>query len=667
LPHKIFISYRRGDSASAAGHLFDLLGQRFGDANVFLDVQQIAPGVNFIKALEREIDRSDVLVLIIGPHWLSGSETSTKNRLLDPEDFVRKEIGRAMASSVPIVPVLVGGGHLPAAEEVPEVLRGILSAPPVTLRAATFEADAAALGGQLRRMPQRGGNERSWGKATGLLAKNLLISLFILIAFGIALIVLSVLIYAFFQSTAGGPLPDPRKRALFFGLCAFTLGLLTLLLLTKRLDSPLIFTTLALCCLICIDIIVSLSGIARDVPVLVATGVVGLTFIFAYVFIRNRRRVRAVAERERRLVTEPVVLPRDSRKVSLRIGLTAIERDAETWAGRVSSRLRVKLGIDLDVLPHGGIVGADPRQLASQPDILIVLIGRSFAVAVADPAGSAAAPHAAASAAVIANALANGAHVVPVLINGAVMPSPKDLTPSLEGIALRHACQLSHAGFTTEMERVATVVRERQQVIRDMRIGFGSEKRGLDKFLESEIAGLTRAASYSFIALGFFLVAQSIFETLSEDYYYKRFAIGTWTPFHWTLYFIMLAIVVALACGGGAFLYRRRSEKSWMVFLAIITISVMGGDLLIMLAGAANRDRSAEENLLLWYLMRGSLGIAVIAMMINFLLILGLGLYRTWRFFTQPATSSLTAEPAQVPPAVNSERNHLPAQAATHK
>ena len=42
---KIFISYRRDDSAAQAGRLYDRLEGHFGQGQVFMDVDAIKPGV----------------------------------------------------------------------------------------------------------------------------------------------------------------------------------------------------------------------------------------------------------------------------------------------------------------------------------------------------------------------------------------------------------------------------------------------------------------------------------------------------------------------------------------------------------------------------------------------------------------------------------------------
>jgi hypothetical protein len=46
---KIFINYRRGDDAGHTGRLFDRLQDVFPPEQLFLDVDNIAPGLDFVR------------------------------------------------------------------------------------------------------------------------------------------------------------------------------------------------------------------------------------------------------------------------------------------------------------------------------------------------------------------------------------------------------------------------------------------------------------------------------------------------------------------------------------------------------------------------------------------------------------------------------------------
>ena len=67
----IFISYRRNDSAEQAGRVFDRLVTSFRRDRVFKDVDSVPAGADFRKVIEEAVQRAEIVVLIIGPTWLS--------------------------------------------------------------------------------------------------------------------------------------------------------------------------------------------------------------------------------------------------------------------------------------------------------------------------------------------------------------------------------------------------------------------------------------------------------------------------------------------------------------------------------------------------------------------------------------------------------------------
>jgi TIR domain len=63
----LFISYRRHDSAGYSGRVHDRLQREFGHNLLFMDVDSIPLGTNFIKVLGEEIAKCDALLAVIGP------------------------------------------------------------------------------------------------------------------------------------------------------------------------------------------------------------------------------------------------------------------------------------------------------------------------------------------------------------------------------------------------------------------------------------------------------------------------------------------------------------------------------------------------------------------------------------------------------------------------
>ncbi len=121
---KIFISYRRDDSAGYALHLFDNLSAHFGKDQIFMDIERIEPGADFGQVIEDAVGSCDVLVALIGQHWLTASD-GTSRRIDDPNDFVRLEIVSALNRNVRVIPVLVQGATMPEPQDLPDELASL--------------------------------------------------------------------------------------------------------------------------------------------------------------------------------------------------------------------------------------------------------------------------------------------------------------------------------------------------------------------------------------------------------------------------------------------------------------------------------------------------------------------------------------------------------------
>ena len=142
----IFICYRRDDSAGFAGRLYDGLTKHFGRNMVFMDVDDIQPGVNFVDVIQGVVARSRAVVVVIGKQWLNGGDPFGRRRLGDTDDFVRLEIRAALQrKGVAVVPVLVHGATMPAQYDLPDELRDLTRRNAIELRHTTWNSDVQKL------------------------------------------------------------------------------------------------------------------------------------------------------------------------------------------------------------------------------------------------------------------------------------------------------------------------------------------------------------------------------------------------------------------------------------------------------------------------------------------------------------------------------------------
>ncbi|MGO8951996.1 MAG: TIR domain-containing protein [Rhodomicrobium sp.] len=142
---KIFINYRRGEDSAAAGRLYDRLEQDFAKDDLFMDVDDIAAGQDFVAVLERQVAGCDVFLAVIGRNWLEAKDAGGNRRLDNPKDFVRIEIASALRLGKRVIPVLVNDGRMPSADALPEPLKALSRRNAVRLTHERFKADAHGL------------------------------------------------------------------------------------------------------------------------------------------------------------------------------------------------------------------------------------------------------------------------------------------------------------------------------------------------------------------------------------------------------------------------------------------------------------------------------------------------------------------------------------------
>ena len=140
----IFINYRREDSAGHAGRLFDALSDHF-QGRLFMDVDTLEPGVDFVEAIEKAVGSCEVLIVVIGREWLTIQDKAGHRRLDNPGDFVRLEVESALARRIRVIPVLVQDAPMPRVEELPESMARLARRNAIELSDARWAYDVDRL------------------------------------------------------------------------------------------------------------------------------------------------------------------------------------------------------------------------------------------------------------------------------------------------------------------------------------------------------------------------------------------------------------------------------------------------------------------------------------------------------------------------------------------
>jgi hypothetical protein len=148
----IFINYRREDSSPYAGRLYDFLSQAFPENKVFMDIDAIDPGEDFIEAINATLTESRVVIAVIGPNWSNVTDKVGKRRLDNPDDYVVRELSTALESSARVIPVLVGGAEMPRTEVLPHRLQSLARRNAIEISDTRFVSDAGRLSAAITRI-----------------------------------------------------------------------------------------------------------------------------------------------------------------------------------------------------------------------------------------------------------------------------------------------------------------------------------------------------------------------------------------------------------------------------------------------------------------------------------------------------------------------------------
>lgn len=150
---RIFISYRREDSDIWVARIADALHAAFDRDRVFLDLASIAPGADFVEALNTALADAAATLVVIGPSWLNITDKAGRRRLDQPGDFVRMEVVESLRrSNVRVIPILVNGAQMPAEEELPEPMRPLTRRQALELTVRHWSNDIAQLTALLRQI-----------------------------------------------------------------------------------------------------------------------------------------------------------------------------------------------------------------------------------------------------------------------------------------------------------------------------------------------------------------------------------------------------------------------------------------------------------------------------------------------------------------------------------
>jgi hypothetical protein len=148
---KVFISYRRDDARWQAREIYRALKQVLPSDHVFMDIDSIPIGADFVEFLESWVERCDIMLALIGVGWAEGIDPTTgRRRLENPDDFVRIEVRKGLSRGIPVVPILLDGATIPNSGQLPDDLQRLIRRNAEFIDHRTVDADIDRLIKKLR-------------------------------------------------------------------------------------------------------------------------------------------------------------------------------------------------------------------------------------------------------------------------------------------------------------------------------------------------------------------------------------------------------------------------------------------------------------------------------------------------------------------------------------
>jgi hypothetical protein len=124
--NKIFLSHRHSDTQSDCHRIREKLEEEFGEDAVFLDIENLEPGIRFADAIDKALKASKVVLVAIGPDWFGDPDENGVTKLFQEKDWVRREVGAALSRpDTRVIPLLLKGATRPTKDQLPDELKDL--------------------------------------------------------------------------------------------------------------------------------------------------------------------------------------------------------------------------------------------------------------------------------------------------------------------------------------------------------------------------------------------------------------------------------------------------------------------------------------------------------------------------------------------------------------
>ncbi|MGC4035210.1 MAG: TIR domain-containing protein [Chitinophagaceae bacterium] len=119
---RIFISYRHNDSLDDVYAILQMLKKFFGDTAIVSDNMSKPAEANLYDWIDKTIQSSDVILLMIGKNWLTSTDAEGNSKSFNSSDAVFLEIACAFKYKKRIIPCILPGGAIPTEGQLPDLI-----------------------------------------------------------------------------------------------------------------------------------------------------------------------------------------------------------------------------------------------------------------------------------------------------------------------------------------------------------------------------------------------------------------------------------------------------------------------------------------------------------------------------------------------------------------
>ena len=137
---QIYISWRRQENQFWQTRLYDYLHSRYGNL-VFQDTGSLPAGQSFREVMQERLSLCDVMLVVIGPHWLEARNPLGERSISAEYDVVRYEVALALSQKKKVIPVLLGETTLPRSTDLPADLSELAQKQPIRIHEQSWNED----------------------------------------------------------------------------------------------------------------------------------------------------------------------------------------------------------------------------------------------------------------------------------------------------------------------------------------------------------------------------------------------------------------------------------------------------------------------------------------------------------------------------------------------